>query len=283
MALKLLRRTWRWWQRWRRQVPDIPTPLWNAVLAQHPFVACRPAAELITLRWLCAHFLADKEFHGTRGLVVSDTLALTVAMQACLPLVHWGRAGLRWYDDFVGIVIHPDTVVARREVVDEAGVVHHYKEALAGEAMAGGPVMLVWSQVVGDGQDATQGHNLVIHEFAHKLDMRYKRSHEMANGCPSLPAGWLGLTPRQAQRHWQTHWQQSYDAFCVAVEMAQRFGAPIPWLDAYGAQAPAEFFAVCCEAYFVNRPRFGQEFPALLPLLDAFFGRPDDINGAPAP
>ncbi len=283
MTLKPLRQIGRWWQRWRRGAAEIPAPLWHEVLAQHPFVTCRPASELDTLRLLCSHFLADKEFHGTGELVVSDAMALTVALQACLPLVHWGLPGLRWYDDFVGIVIHPDTVVAKRESIDEAGVVHHYREALAGEAMAGGPVMLVWSQVLGSGRDAVEGHNLVIHEFAHKLDMRYKSSHEMANGCPRLPPHWMGLTPRQAQRHWQTHWQSNYDAFCQAVEMAERFGAPSPWLDAYGAQAPAEFFAVCCEAYFVNRPRFGQEFPTLRPLLDAFFGRPAEVSDAPVP
>ena len=61
--------------------------------------------------------------------------------------------------------------------------------------------------------------------------------------------------------------------------MAQRFGAAPPWLDAYGATAPAEFFAVACEAYFVNRAQFAHEFPALMPVLDAFF-RPGQMRPA---
>jgi len=53
--------------------------------------------------------------------------------------------------------------------------------------------------------------------------------------------------------------------------MAERFGAERPWLDAYGATSPAEFFAVACEAYFVNRARFSLEFPGLMLVLNAFF------------
>ena len=65
--------------------------------------------------------------------------------------------------------------------------------------------------------------------------------------------------------------QPAYDAFCEQVAMAQRFGGPPPWLDDYGATAPAEFFAVACEAYFVNRERFTQDFAALTALFDQFF------------
>jgi Mlc titration factor MtfA (ptsG expression regulator) len=67
---------------------------------------------------------------------------------------------------------------------------------------------------------------------------------------------------------------QAYDHFRESVSMAERFGAERPWLDDYAATNPAEFFAVTCEAYFVSRLRFGQEFPALLTLYDGFF-RPD--------
>ena len=65
--------------------------------------------------------------------------------------------------------------------------------------------------------------------------------------------------------------QAEYEAFREKVIIAERFGGETPWLDAYGAQAIDEFFAVACEAYFVNRKRFESEFPALMPLLDGFF------------
>lgn len=273
----------RWWRQ-RLSVPEVPAPLWRSVLERYPFLHTLPPTQQDTLRHLCQHFLAHKEFHTTGDLVLTDEVALSIAAQACLPLLHWGLAGLDWYDDFVGIVVHPDAVLARREVVDEAGVVHRYREVLAGEAMSGGPVMLVWSQVQGDAARAGTGHNLVIHEFAHKLDMCHKRRDEAPNGTPRLPAGWLGMSAAAARAHWQTVWSAAYESFCAATEMAERFGTPAPWLDAYGATDPAEFFAVCCEAYFVNPERFAEEFPTLPRLLDAFFQRPaPDINAATRP
>lgn len=242
----------------RRQAPrPIPDALWRSALARYPFLAERPAAELEQLRMLTAGFLATKEFHGAQGLAITDEVAVDIAAQAVLPVLH---LGLAWYDDFVGIVVHPDEVVARREFMDDAGVVHHYDEVLAGEAMEGGPVMLSWRDVAGAGDTAREGYNVVIHEFVHKLDMR----DGTPDGCPPLASA-------QARRDWLAVMQAEYDAFREQVIIAERFGGEPPWLDAYGAQSIDEFFAVASEAYFVNRNRFGAEFAALLRLLDSFF------------
>jgi hypothetical protein len=108
----------------------------------------------------------------------------------------------------------------------------------------------------------------VIHEFVHKLDLR----DGLADGCPPLPAGFLGQPSAQAARaHWLAALQAAYDDFRDRLSLAERFGAEPPWLDAYGAQSMDEFFAVAGEAYFVNPQRFDQELPALRPLFDAFF------------
>jgi MtfA peptidase len=254
-----------------RPVRPIPDRLWLKVVNELPFLHALAPDELAHLRTLSAQFLARKEFTGAQGLQINDWMALTIAVQACLPLVHWGPKALRWYDDFVGIVVHPAAVVAQREVADEVGVVHRYQETLAGEAMQGGPVMLTWQQVAEAPHTMGSGHNLVIHEFAHKLDMRDKPRGEAANGCPPLPKGFMGLTARSAQQHWQDTLTRNFRHFAREVDMAHRFGAPLPWLDDYGAQSPAEFFAVACEAYFVNRERFGADFPELIALFDAFF------------
>ena len=135
--------------------------LWLGTLAAYPFLETLDPAARGRLRELSMAFLREKEFHGAAGLAVTDSMALAVAAQACLPLV-WltpaasPMAALQWYDDFVGIVLHRGEVLARREVTDESGVVHHYREALTGEAMDGGPVMLSWSDVAnaGLGNDA---------------------------------------------------------------------------------------------------------------------------------
>ena len=240
-----------------RQPPPIPDDLWQATLHHYPFLAQLPEAERQQLRSLVSRFLRRKEFTGAHELAVTDAMAVAIAAQACLPVLH---IGLGWYDDFTGIVVHPGAMLARREVTDAAGVVHRYREALLGEAMHGGPVTLSWQDVAASGRSAEHGHNVVIHEFVHKIDMK----DGTANGCPPLPS-------RADQAAWHDTMHAAYDHFCEQVAMAERFGAATPWLDAYGATAPAEFFAVACEAYFVNRERFTQEFSTLTPLFDRFF------------
>ncbi len=246
----------------------IPEKLWLELLARYAFLAGRGKEQEDTLRRLCLQFLEHKEFHGAKGLVVTDKMALAIAAQACLPVLH---LGLHWYDDFVGIVVQPGEVVARREVTDEIGVVHRYTEVLAGEAMEQGPIMLSWPDVEMAGQAGSDGYNLVIHEFAHKLDMR--DGH--ADGCPPLPIGFAGARSSQdARRIWFTALQEEFDKFRERVVIAERFSGSATWLDPYGATSIDEFFAVACEGYFVNRDRFTEEHPKLRPLFDNFFNPP---------
>lgn len=255
------------WLRRLRGTPEIPQGPWQATLARYPFLAERPATEIERLRQLAAEFLQAKEFHGAHGFVVTDEVALAVAAQAVLPLLHL-TGGLAWYDDFVGIVVHPAEVVARRTVTDDSGVVHEYDEVVAGEAMDRGPVMLSWQDVLASSVSVDEGYNVVIHEFAHKIDMR----DGAADGCPPLPSGFAGsASARAARSAWLAVLQPAYDQFREQTIVAERFGGEPPWLDAYGAESMGEFFAVACEAYFVNRRRFGGEFPALLSLFNEFF------------
>jgi hypothetical protein len=249
----------------------VPAALWQQTLRDYPFLAQLTPSEQQRLCELSALFLEDKEFHGAQGLVITDAMALAIAAQACLPVLHQGPgdAPLRWYDDFVGIVVHADEVLARRHWVDEAGVVHEWQEPLAGEAMPDGPVMLSWRDVCAANSES--GYNVVIHEFVHKLDLR----DGIADGCPPLPAGFLGhRRAQQARSHWLATLEQAWRDFREAVIRAERFGEAPPWLDRYGAEALDEFYAVASEAYFVNRARFAGEFPTLLPLFDAWY-RPD--------
>lgn len=235
----------------------IPDALWQLTLADYPFLADLTTADQVRLRAMTANFLAQKQFSGAHGLVVTDEMAVAIAAQACLPVLN---LGLQLYDDFKGIVLHPGTMLARRNVVDAAGVNHFYKEEIAGEAMQGGPVTLSWQDVGASAEHMARGYNVVIHEFVHKIDMR----DGTANGCPPLPT-------RQAKAAWQTTMQAAYEEFQHQVGMTERFGAEPSWLDAYGATSPAEFFAVTSEAYFVNRARFEYEFAGLTTLFDAFF------------
>ncbi len=280
-----------WWPRAWRRVPAVPDALWRAEFGRLDWLHALPVLAQQRLRALSAHFLAEKEFCGAQGLVVTDAMALSVAIQACAPLVGFRApqanplSALSWYDDFVTVVLHPGAAWAERRITDAAGVVHHYREALVGEAMAGGPVMLSWADV--DAKDPLQrGHNVVIHEFVHKMDMRHRPLGEEPSGQPALPARFMGLSAGKASAHWQRVMQQAYVDFSEQVSAAERFGEPSPWLDAYAATAPAEFFAVTCEAYFVQRARFDADFPALRRLYDAFFDPHSwlhpTLSGAPA-
>jgi Mlc titration factor MtfA (ptsG expression regulator) len=256
-----------WWQRLKslgRSPAPIPQALWDATLAQYPFLMERSQADRDALRQASAQFLHSKQFSGAHGLVITDEMALAIAAQACLPVL---KLGLRWYDDFQGIVVHPGAMLAPRELHDEAGVVHHYREELSGEAMPGGPVTLSWQDVQ---QACPQtGYNVVIHEFVHKLDMR----DGAPDGCPPLPASFLGAkSAQQARAAWQSRLQASYLDFCDKLSLAERFGGAPVWLDPYAAVSIDEFFAVASEAYFVHPQQFACDFAPLVPMFDAWFG-----------
>ena len=274
-----------WWRRWRLRRGDaaaIPEALWQRVVAALPPLQALDADEHARLRSLSAAFLARKRFSGAHGLVVDDFKALLVAAQACLPLRHRGLPALAWYDGFVGIVLHPHEVRAPRRITDEAGIVHEYDEELAGEAMQGGPIVLAWPRVLGAPGGQSIGHNLVIHEFAHAIDLHGKPMGQPADGCPLLPRGWLGLPVRAAHALWRQELQAAYEAHRRRVVMHEHFGGPAPWLDPYGAQAPAEFFAVSCEAYCIDRARLAAEHPRWSALLDALFAHPQAPASAAA-
>ncbi len=245
----------------RRAIPDL---LWRLTLMRYPFLARLPESDLAELRRLASLFLDAKEFSGAGGLQVTDEIAVAVAAQACLPVL---RLGLPLYDGFVGIVMHADEVIAPREVMDDNGVVHTYDEPLTGEAMEGGPLMLAWADVRDAGESAEIGYNVVIHEFAHVLDMR----DGLADGIPPLETS--------AQRdHWAAVIDSEYAAFCDRVDAGED-----TVLDPYGAEAVEEFFAVGSEAFFVAPQALIAEQPHLYALLSGYYRQdPAATPAAPA-
>lgn len=253
-----------WLKRWRdartlerRAIPDA---LWRLTLTRFPFLALPIESDAIRLREMATLFLAEKEFTGAQGLEVDDEMAVAIAAQACLPVLN---LGLHWYDGFIGIVIHADAVVAQREVEDESGVVHRFEEELTGEAMQGGPVMLSWRDVVEAGESADAGYNVVIHEFAHVLDMR--NGH--ADGVPARP-------DRVAQDRWLQVLTAQYQAFCDTLQSGQD-----TLLDPYAAEAPEEFFAVTTEAFFVAAADFRAHHPEMHALLSEFYRQDPAARG----
>lgn len=246
-------------QRWRMHRESrvlarraIPEALWQLTLARLPFLANRSQDDLAELRRLASLFLDEKEFTGAGGLRVDDAMAVCIAAQAVLPVL---RFGLAPYRGFVGLVVHPDEVVAQREVMDDDGVVHAWDEVLTGEAMAGGPVMLSWTDVADSGESADWGYNVVIHEFAHVLDM----GDGEPDGVPPLPSA----AERAA---WIAVLDPAFEQFCAAVEAGSD-----TLLDPYGATSVDEFFAVASETFFVKPKQLRAEHPDLYGLLARYF------------
>jgi Mlc titration factor MtfA (ptsG expression regulator) len=258
-----------WFRRWRRERAlerrPIPDDLWRLTLARFPFLATRSATELDRLRELATLFLAEKEFTGAHGLQVTDAMAVAIAAQACLPVL---ALGLDPYGSFVGIVVQPDAVVARRSHEDDDGVVHDWDEELVGEAMAGGPVMLSWREVQNAGETAEDGFNVVVHEFAHVVDLTI-----------GLTAGIDTATEMTPRGTWLLALDAEYQRFAQRVD-AHPDGDDGSLLDPYGATELTEYFAVASETFFVLPAALRQEEPALYALL-AEFWRQDPAATAP--
>jgi Mlc titration factor MtfA (ptsG expression regulator) len=221
-------------------------------LASLPFLARWSAPDLEALRRLSSLFLDEKEFSGAGGLEVTDTMAVRIAVQACLPVL---RLGLQPYRSFVGIVVHPDEVVAAREVMDDDGVVHSYDEVLSGEAMEGGPLMLSWTDVHAAGDSADWAYNVVIHEFAHVIDM--------GDGEPD---GVPPMSGTEVRARWRELIEAEYEQFCRWTDEGRD-----TVLDPYGATDIGEFFAVAVEAFFVASHDMREEHPALYALFAGYF------------
>lgn len=248
---------------------------WRRITAGLPFLRHLDDAQRELLKAQCEAFLAAKQFSGAAGFAIDDDVRVGIAIQACLPALHLGLAE---YRDFVEIVVYPDRFVAPRSQVDDIGVVHEYADELSGEAMEGGPVVLSWPDA--DPSAAQVGFNVVIHEFAHKLDLL----DGAADGAPPLRAA--------LRERWARTMSAAYEDFCArldAVEAAiprhvdpespaaDRWFARLP-LDPYAATDPGEFFAVATEAFFTDAPGLAQAYPELYALFRDYFGQ-DPLAG----
>ena len=112
--------------------------------------------------------------------------------------------------------------------------------------------------------------NAWVHDWAERQNLPAKVVHKI-DLCDGVPDGCPPLGSRASRERWLQVMATEYQRFREAVIRAERFGEEAPWLDEYGASAIDEFFAVACEAYFVNRARFTQEFAALTELFDGFY------------
>ena len=221
-----------------------------------PLVRRLPREDLRELRGWIHILLAEKRFEGVGGIEPTDEMRLVIAAQASLLLLH--REG----DVFArlrSIVIYPTEYHVVEEVETEDGLVETVDETRAGESWSSGALVLGWDEVVADlNEDSLQ--NVVLHEFAHQLDAE---------------SGSLNGAPRLGNRAFSERWAT------VLGEAYQRLGEASvrqadAVLDSYGAEDPAEFFAVAVEAFFLDPVALRTFEPELYEVL-AFYFRQDPM------
>lgn len=223
---------------------------WRATLARYAFLADLDATERARLKDLVHLFLERKQFATAHDLPLTQAMRLSVAAQACVLVLY---LGIEYFDGWSGIILYPTQFLPRHTYVDPLGVTHESAMPHAGEAWLGGPVILSWDDVEqGAGDD---GANVVIHEFAHKLDML----NGTANGFPPLH----GDMRREV---WAQVFTREYEAFSREVD-AGRY-TPV---DPYAAEAPAEFFAVMSEVFFERPDLVRNHHPAIYEQLALFY------------
>ncbi len=249
-----------WFARWRRgraaQRSPVSAAEWSAVIQRFSFLRILSTDEQSRLRDLVAAFLNEKSLQGAGGLTINRDIELVIAAQACLLVLN---LDLDYYRDWVEVIVYPDEFIVDHEYTDEDGVVHRVRAPLSGEAWEQGPVILSWEDA--EAADGGDGYNVVMHEFAHKIDML----NGAADGFPPLHAD----MDREV-------WTQTFtDAFAGFERQLEQHEDTL--IDPYAAEDPAEFFAVLSELFFERPDALKADYPAVYSQLARFY-RQDPLS-----
>ena len=233
---------------------------WQSALARLPLLSGLNDDERAKLRELVILFCHRKSFEGAHGLTVTDEMVLLIALQACLPIL---ELGLDAYDGWSSVIIYPTGFVPEHSYVDEYGVEHHVRAEMSGEAWERGPVLLSWDDIGWAGE--TDGYNLVIHEFAHKLDML----NGSVNGFPPLHPGMSAST-------WSDIFSQGFRDFAGKCDAGIDVG-----IDCYASESPAEFFAVMSEVFFERPELLQRHYPSVYMQLNLYYRQDPLVRTGP--
>lgn len=223
----------------------------TAIIAQQvPLLTKLPADLVPKLEGKIQLFLDQVDYHGCDGLEVTDDMRLAIAAQASLLVVNTDQ----WYTTLRTILIYPGAFKSRQQRYD-GYVVTEGDSVRLGESWTRGPVILSWPHSEQGARNDEDGHNVVLHEFAHQLDTL--SGH--ADGAPLMNKG-------QSFDEWSRVFLAAYDAHLEAVEKGHK-----TVLDAYGATAHEEFFAVAVEVFFEKPEQLKREEPEVYAQLSEFF------------
>jgi hypothetical protein len=237
---------------WRRREPAVLPDGWEdiarrAVAHWHLL----DEEERARLGELMVDLLVTKRWEAARGFTLTDEMRVVIAAQAALLIL---GLDVDCYRDVSAIVVHPTTMTSRSvRPGPAAGVVTDGPQAILGQAHdRRGPLLIAWDAARTDARHPGRGHNVVLHEFAHKLDML----DNLVDGTPPLPT-------RAARERWIE--------VCTAEFQLLRAGAGGHLLRDYAATNPAEFFAVATEVFFDLPVEMRAQKPALYDVLRDFY------------
>ncbi len=222
---------------------------WQNAFHILPLLGRLTEEERIRLKRLAILFLYYKSLEGV-GLEITTQMQLIIALQACLPILN---LGLNWYRGWRAVIIYPGAFSKENIEIDDCGVVHRSRVHLSGESWQQGVVVLSWNDSLHYGEN--DGRNVVIHEFAHKLDMLNGR----ANGLPPLHPGMLVEV-----------WAKVFNAAFADFERRMQENDPIP-INPYALTSAAEFFAVFSELFFEKPEIIAHYYPEVYKLLARFY------------
>lgn len=240
------------WRRNRLKRRPFP-PLWKAVVEQTlPMYVRLSLEERKRLQGHIQVFLVEKQFIGCAGLQITQEMKITIAAIACLLLLNERE---QYFPKLRSILVYPTAYIVNETTFVENFIVEERREARLGESWSADQVVLAWDTVKQDILHWTDGHNVVLHEFAHQLDQEDGK----AEGVPILPS-------RSDYAIWKQVMTQSYHQLCQDIE---RGGKPV--MDRYGATNPAEFFAVATETFFEKPRRLLTQHPTLYEQLRRYY------------
>lgn len=237
----------------RRRIENAPfAEQWLVYLEQNlPVYKQLSAADQIQLQGLIKVFIDQKTFFGCAGLEINDEIRVSVAAQACLLLLNRSTS---IYGKLRYILVYPEAFKKTAQQADESGVIAEADIGLLGESWSNGKVILSWDDVTRGVSDFSDGHNVVLHEFAHQLDAESGAT----NGAPPLY--------RNRYAVWAKVLAGEYDKLQKKALRNQR-----SVMDYYGATNPAEFFAVATETFFERPREMAERHPELFQQLKIYY------------
>ncbi len=241
----------------RRKLTEAPfPPAWEEIVRRNVAHYCMiEAPEQAHLKALIQIFIAEKNWDALGGLELTDEIRVTVSAQACLLLLGLPH---EFYRNVLSILVYPSTVVPPQRRLGHFEIARAPVEAappIIGQAFQQGPVILIWDAVLGGSRHPEQGHNVVYHEFAHKLDML----DGAADGTPPL-------RDRDEYRDWVTVCSREYLRLKHDAQKGRK-----SFLSAYAATNEAEFFAVATEQFFDHPRRMKEHSPDLYRVLNEYY------------